>query len=114
MALGLGLPVATLGERFSYSLGGESLPGIPPAPRPNYGLVGCVVAGEQGNVYLRFTGPDVLIRSQLKNFRKFIDSAKSAVSASAVIRTATSRPAGLGKRPTTPGLSKVICHSLWP
>lgn len=26
----LGLPVATLGERFSYSLGGESLPGIPP------------------------------------------------------------------------------------
>ncbi len=25
-----GLPVATLGERFSYSLDGQSLPGIPP------------------------------------------------------------------------------------
>ncbi len=54
-----------------------SLPGIPPQPRSNYGLLGAVVENPQGNIYWRFTGPEALITANLPLFSKVIDSVKA-------------------------------------
>jgi hypothetical protein len=53
-----------------------SLPGVPPGPRPNYGLLGAVIENPQGNIYWRFTGPEALITANLPLFNKIIDSVK--------------------------------------
>jgi len=53
-----------------------SLPGIPPQPRPNFGLLGAVVENPQGNIYWRFTGPEPLLAATLPLFNKVIDSVK--------------------------------------
>ncbi len=50
--------------------------GMPPLARPNYGLIGAVVEGPQGNIYWRFTGPEPLITASLPLFNKIIDSVK--------------------------------------
>ena len=52
------------------------VPGIPPRPKSNYGLVGAVVENPQGNIYWRFTGPEPLITANLPLFNKMIDSVK--------------------------------------
>ena len=52
------------------------LPGIPPVPKPNYGLLGTVIEYQAGNVYWRFTGPESLISATLPLFNKMIDSVK--------------------------------------
>ena len=54
-----------------------TLPGIPPQPRSNYGLVGAVIENPQGNIYWRFTGPEALITANLALFNKVIDSVKA-------------------------------------
>ena len=53
-----------------------SLPGVPPVPKPNYGLLGAVIENPQGNIYWRFTGPEALITANLPLFNKVIDSVK--------------------------------------
>jgi hypothetical protein len=53
-----------------------SLPGIPPRPRPNYGLLGAVIENPQGNLYWRCTGPEPLITASIPLFNKIIDSVK--------------------------------------
>lgn len=53
-----------------------SLPGIPPRPKPNYGLVGVVIENPQGNIYWRFTGPAALITVNLPLFNKITESVK--------------------------------------
>ena len=52
------------------------LPGVPPVPKPNYGLLGAVIENPQGNIYWRFTGPEALITATLPLFNKMIDSVK--------------------------------------
>jgi hypothetical protein len=52
------------------------LPGIPPALRPDYGLLGAIIEGPQGNVYWRFTGPEPLITADIPLFEKIVDSVK--------------------------------------
>lgn len=54
------------------------IPGVPPQPRMNYGLLGAVIEGKQGNIYWRFTGPETLITANLPIFTKAIDSLKPA------------------------------------
>ena len=54
-----------------------SLPGIPPEPKSNYGLLGAVIENPQGNIYWRFTGPEALVTANLPLFNKVIDSVKS-------------------------------------
>jgi hypothetical protein len=51
-----------------------SLPGVPPVPKSNYGLLGAVIENPQGNIYWRFTGPEPLITANLPLFNKVIDS----------------------------------------
>ena len=53
-----------------------SLPGVPPVPKSNYGLLGAVIENPQGNIYWRFTGPEPLITANLPLFNKVIDSVK--------------------------------------
>jgi hypothetical protein len=53
-----------------------SLPGVPPQPKSNYGLLGAVIENPQGNIYWRFTGPEPLITATLPLFNKVIDSVK--------------------------------------
>ena len=53
-----------------------SLPGVPPEPKANYGLLGAVIENPQGNIYWRFTGPEPLITANLPLFNKVIDSVK--------------------------------------
>jgi len=51
-----------------------SLPGAPPVPKSNYGLLGAVIENPQGTIYWRFTGPEALITANLPLFNKVIDS----------------------------------------
>jgi hypothetical protein len=51
-----------------------SLPGVPPVPKSNYGLLGAVIENPQGNIYWRFTGPESLITANLPLFNKVVDS----------------------------------------
>src|ERR1700677_3413658 len=53
-----------------------SMPGVPPQPKMNYGLLGAVVENPQGNIYWRFTGPEALITATLPLFNKVIDSVR--------------------------------------
>jgi len=53
-----------------------SLPGVPPVPKSNYGLLGAVIENPQGNIYWRFTGPEALITANLPLFNKVIDSVR--------------------------------------
>ena len=53
-----------------------SLPGVPPAVKLNYGLLGAVIENTQGNIYWRFTGPEPLVTANLPLFNKVIDSVK--------------------------------------
>jgi hypothetical protein len=53
-----------------------TLPGIPPAPKAGYGLVGTVIENPQGNIYWRLTGPEALVTASLGLFNKMIDSVK--------------------------------------
>jgi hypothetical protein len=53
-----------------------SLPGIPPVPKSNYGLLGAVIENSEGNIYWRFTGPEALITATLPLFNKMLDSVK--------------------------------------
>jgi hypothetical protein len=53
-----------------------SLPGVPPVPKSNYGLLGAVIENPQGAIYWRFTGPEALITANLPLFNKVIDSVR--------------------------------------
>jgi hypothetical protein len=53
-----------------------SLPGVPPVPKSNYGLLGAVIENPQGNIYWRFTGPEPLITANLPLFNRVIDSVR--------------------------------------
>ncbi len=53
-----------------------TLPGVPPVPKSNYGLLGTVIENPQGNIYWRFTGPEALITANLPLFNKVIASVK--------------------------------------
>lgn len=55
-----------------------TLPGVPPAAKANYGLLGAVIENAQGNIYWRFTGPEALVTANLPLFNKVIDSVKPA------------------------------------
>jgi hypothetical protein len=53
-----------------------ALPGLPPVPKSNYGLIGAVIENPGGNIYWRFTGPESLITATLPLFNKMLDSVR--------------------------------------
>jgi hypothetical protein len=71
-------PAGKISQVVAFGTYSEVVPiaGIPPLPKPNYGLVGTVIETAQGNIYWRFTGPEPLITADLALFNKMIDSVK--------------------------------------
>jgi hypothetical protein len=53
-----------------------SQPGLPPAVKAKFGLLGAVVETAQGNIYWRLTGPEALITATLPLFNKIVASVK--------------------------------------
>lgn len=53
----------------------SGMPGGPKTPKPNYMLLGAIVEGEQGNVFVRLTGPAELAKASEAGFRKMVESA---------------------------------------
>jgi hypothetical protein len=72
-----GLKVTEVTAYGTYA-SGMPMAGVPPVPKLNFGLVGAVIEGPQGNLFVRMTGPDRLVKAELPSFQKFIDSAKTA------------------------------------
>ena len=51
-----------------------SMPGTAPQPVPNVGLVGAIVEGTQGNIFIRLTAPKALATASLSDFKKLVES----------------------------------------
>lgn len=52
----------------------SGMPGGPKTPQPNTMLLGAILESEQGNVFVRLTGPVALARSSQGAFRKMVES----------------------------------------
>lgn len=55
----------------------SGMPGGPKTAQPNAMLLGAILESDEGNVFIRMTGPASLIKSSQPEFRKMIDSAKA-------------------------------------
>jgi len=44
-------------------------------PRPGYTLLGAILESDQGNVFVKFTGPSALAKSSQPGFQKMVESA---------------------------------------
>lgn len=53
----------------------SGMPGGPKTPKPNFMLLGAILEGEQGNVFVRLTGPVELAKASEADFRKMVESA---------------------------------------
>ena len=52
----------------------EGMPGGPATPRPGFALMGAILESDEGNVYVRMTGPKELVKSLAAEFKKMIES----------------------------------------
>jgi hypothetical protein len=50
----------------------SGMPGGPKTPQPNSTLIGAILESEQGNVFVRLTGPAPLARAADESFRKMV------------------------------------------
>lgn len=64
-----GLPATAVDAKATYA--GGSMMG-PSAPKPGYRLLGAIVEGPGGNVFLKLTGPEKTVSSAEKSFRKLL------------------------------------------
>jgi hypothetical protein len=51
----------------------SGMPGGAVTPMPGYALVGAVIESDNGNVYVRMTGPKELVKSSVTEFKKMIE-----------------------------------------
>ena len=67
------------GRKISYvSAEGTYMDGPPggqKTPRPGYTLLGAIVESDEGNIFIKLTGPTALAKSSQPDFRKMIESA---------------------------------------
>ncbi len=67
-----GLPVTTIDATGEYSgMGG-------PAPKPSYRLIGAIVEGPGGNVFIKFTGPAKTVAQSQPKFDQMLASFEKA------------------------------------
>jgi hypothetical protein len=52
----------------------SGMPGGPTTPRPNSMLLGAILESDQGNVFIRLTGPVKLAQASKQEFRKMVES----------------------------------------
>ena len=74
-----GTPVLFVQVTGTYNEGGMMMTGAPPKTKPNYMLMGAVVAGPNANWFFKFTGPEETVRSNEQSFRGLLGSIKSPV-----------------------------------
>ena len=68
-----GLTVTTIDSTGSYTgMGGPM--NASPTVHANYRLLGAIVEGPDGNIFVKFTGPARLVAANLKNFEQMIGS----------------------------------------
>jgi len=53
----------------------SGMPGGPQTPMPGYALLGAIIESTQGNVFVKMTGPQALVKSASTDFRKMIEGA---------------------------------------
>ena len=53
----------------------SGMPGGPKTPQPNSMLMGGIIESEQGNVFIRLTGPVTLAKASQSEFRKMVEGA---------------------------------------
>ena len=53
----------------------SGMPGGPTKPMPGYALIGVILESDNGNVFVRMTGPKELVKSSLVEFKKMVESA---------------------------------------
>ncbi len=51
----------------------SGMPGTAPTPKPGYALLGAIVEGEEGSVFVRLTGPAALTKGARGDFEKMIE-----------------------------------------
>jgi hypothetical protein len=52
----------------------SGMPGGPQTPMAGYALAGAIIEAEQGNVFIRMTGPKELVVASLADFKKMVES----------------------------------------
>jgi len=69
-----GLAVTTVDVKGTYTGGGPMMG--PSTPKPGYRLLGAIVEGPEGPLFLKLTGPERTVASAEKGFRKMLESMK--------------------------------------
>jgi hypothetical protein len=70
-----GLKVTMVSTVGSFSSG---MPGGPTTTMDNYALLGAIVEGKEGNVFVKMTGPATLVEESRKKFVAFLTAAVEA------------------------------------
>jgi predicted peroxiredoxin len=58
-------------EEGTYNSG---MPGGPTTPMADYALSGAIIEGNDGNIFVRMTGPKALVKSSVTDFKKMVES----------------------------------------
>jgi len=53
----------------------SGMPGAAPTPMPNYALAGAIIESDEGNVFIRMTGPKSVVKGAMPDFKKMVESA---------------------------------------
>jgi len=53
----------------------SGMPGAATTPMPGYALAGAIIEADEGNVFIRMTGPKTLVKTSLPDFKKMVESA---------------------------------------
>jgi len=67
-----GLEVTTVDVKGTFAGGGPMMGGG--TPKPGFRLLGAIVAGPQGPVFFKLTGPEKTVASAEKSFQKLLES----------------------------------------
>jgi hypothetical protein len=58
----------------------SGMPGGPTTPKSGYALCGAILESSQGNVFIKMTGPEAIVKASSDAFRKMVsEAAKSSV-----------------------------------
>jgi hypothetical protein len=51
----------------------SGIPGGPQTPQPNYSLSGAIIESNDGNVFIKMTGPKSLVKTSQTDFKKMVE-----------------------------------------
>lgn len=67
------IPVTFVSAKGTYNSG---MPGGPKVAKPGFALLGAILEAPAGHVFVRFTGPQKLVKENLADFKKMITGAR--------------------------------------